>query len=255
MYEGGSGPPLLLLHSGLGTWRDWRPILPALEQHHHVIAPTSPGSIGGPPLALQGVGLAAAFADHAERVLDARGVDGPVRVAGSSFGGVVALEMARRGRVRSAVALAPPYVEVMGAPLVFLVAFLIMQAILRPTTPLHGRYARSRRGPGLFLHGSSRPTVVEPSDLVMTMRSMARFPLWLALRQGGLRPAHPDYSSITCPITIVRGTKDRIMARWMLRRWATAVPEADLVEMAGLPHHPQLRDPAVIAELILSRSR
>jgi hypothetical protein len=39
-HRGGSGTPLLLLHGISVTWRSWKPVLPMLEAHHDVIAPT-----------------------------------------------------------------------------------------------------------------------------------------------------------------------------------------------------------------------
>ena len=48
----GEGPPLLLLHSGFSTWREWRRVLAMLSSARDVLAPTLPGSHGGPPLPL-----------------------------------------------------------------------------------------------------------------------------------------------------------------------------------------------------------
>ena len=46
-YVGGQGSDLVLLH-GLGnTWEVWKPVLPALEARHRVIALTLPGHYGG----------------------------------------------------------------------------------------------------------------------------------------------------------------------------------------------------------------
>ena len=50
-YEGGQGSSLVLLHGFGGTWRMWKPLLPLLEPHHRVIAPTLPGHTGGVALA------------------------------------------------------------------------------------------------------------------------------------------------------------------------------------------------------------
>ena len=49
-HRGGSGPPLVCLHGFTDTWRTWELVLPALERHHDVLAPTLPGHAGGPPL-------------------------------------------------------------------------------------------------------------------------------------------------------------------------------------------------------------
>ena len=38
------------LHGFMDTWRTWELVLPALERHHDVLAPTLPGHAGGPPL-------------------------------------------------------------------------------------------------------------------------------------------------------------------------------------------------------------
>ena len=47
-HRGGTGTPLVLLHGFTDTWRTWKPVLPALEEHHDVFAPTLPGHHGGP---------------------------------------------------------------------------------------------------------------------------------------------------------------------------------------------------------------
>jgi pimeloyl-ACP methyl ester carboxylesterase len=38
------------LHGFLDTWRTWELVLPALERHHDVLAPTLAGHAGGPPI-------------------------------------------------------------------------------------------------------------------------------------------------------------------------------------------------------------
>ena len=46
----GSGPPLVLLHGFIDTWRTWELVLPALERRHDVLALTLAGHGGGPAL-------------------------------------------------------------------------------------------------------------------------------------------------------------------------------------------------------------
>jgi len=98
-HRGGSGPPLVLLHGFMDTWRTWELVLPALERRHDVLALTLPGHAGGPP-------LDGDVADALERALDVAGF-ATAHVAGNSAGGFLALELAARGRARSVVAFAP----------------------------------------------------------------------------------------------------------------------------------------------------
>jgi hypothetical protein len=39
-HRRGSGQPLVCLHGFTGTWRTWELVLPVLERHHDVLAPT-----------------------------------------------------------------------------------------------------------------------------------------------------------------------------------------------------------------------
>src|SRR5256885_731808 len=104
LHRGGGGAPLVLLHGFMDSWRTWELVLPALERHHDVLAPTLAGHAGGPPL--DGDATGAALADAVERAMDEAGF--PIaHIAGNSLGGYVALELAARGRAKTVVALAP----------------------------------------------------------------------------------------------------------------------------------------------------
>ena len=102
----GSGEPLVLLHGGAGTWRLWEPVIPLLEPHHDVLALTLAGHWGGAPLPVGGPAGIEALVERAESDMEAEGVHA-AHIAGGSLGGWVALELARRGRAKSVVAIAP----------------------------------------------------------------------------------------------------------------------------------------------------
>jgi pimeloyl-ACP methyl ester carboxylesterase len=103
-YEGGQGSTLVLLHGFGGTWRSWKPILPMLEKHHHVVAPTLPGHIGGIKLKKRAspVSISEAVAEQ----LQDRGIYN-AHFVGQSLGGWAVFEMARFGLARSALGLSP----------------------------------------------------------------------------------------------------------------------------------------------------
>ena len=106
LYRAGSGEPLLLLHGFTGAWMHWRPLLEGLSQRYEVIAPTLAGHDGARAYPLSSPMNLAGSTDALEGDLDELGV-GSAHIAGNSMGGALALELAKRGRARSVVALAP----------------------------------------------------------------------------------------------------------------------------------------------------
>jgi pimeloyl-ACP methyl ester carboxylesterase len=105
LYRAGSGEQIVLLHGFTGAWHHWRPLLPGLSARYEVIAPTLAGHDGGPPFPEGAMSFASAC-DHLEGHLDELGV-GKAHIVGNSLGGGLALELAKRGRAFSVVALAP----------------------------------------------------------------------------------------------------------------------------------------------------
>ena len=106
LYRAGSGEPLLLLHGFTGAWMHWRPLLEELSERYEVIAPTLAGHHGGRPYPADSPMTFAGSVDQLEGDLDELGVDS-AHIVGNSMGGALALELAKRGRARSVVALAP----------------------------------------------------------------------------------------------------------------------------------------------------
>jgi pimeloyl-ACP methyl ester carboxylesterase len=100
----GRGEPLLLLHGMGSSRRDFAPVAPELATSFEVVALDLPGSGLSPHLRQRPT--VAAITDAVEHTLDAEGL-GTVHVLGNSLGARVALELARRGRARSVVAMAP----------------------------------------------------------------------------------------------------------------------------------------------------
>ncbi len=99
----GAGTPVVLLHSGGMSSRQWRSLAERLAANHRVLAPDLLGSGKNPPWPGDlpfGYELDVAAV---ARVLDR--VDGAVHLVGHSYGGLVALTLARHARAPGALAV------------------------------------------------------------------------------------------------------------------------------------------------------
>lgn len=191
----GRGPRVLLLHSGFHTWVEFRRVIQLLADDYEVLATTQPGSAGGPPLDPRR-SMLTQHAEYVHSVLDDVGWDQDVTAVGSSFGGVLALELLGRGRVTSAVGLAPPWVE--GAGLAYYGAvFSSVLPLIRLSRPLWPWTTRSATVNGLWFHQSRRPADVADADVVALLDSVARFPFFrTGLGSGSRGPGMPEFTKI-----------------------------------------------------------
>ena len=252
-HRGGSGTPLVCLHGFTDTWRTWELVLPALERHHDVLAPTLPGHAGAPPIADVSSGV---LADAVERAMDDAGF-GLAHIVGNSLGGYVALQLAARGRASSVVALAPaggwaPGDETFRDTLGH---FTTMQEQLRAAAPhaeaivatTEGRRRATQYTTTRFEH---IPRELLAHQMVGAAACQAVGPLVeYALRDGWPLEAE----RITCPVRVVWGTDDRLLpwpdsAARFRDDW---LPHADWVVLDGVGHCPQLDVPLETAQLIV----
>ena len=101
VLEGGSGPELILLHGRGNAATTWFPLLPTLARSHRVVAVDLPGFGQSSARRFRGGGFEAGlafFTDAIEHWLVTEGHTGAA-IAGHSLGGLVAVELARRGHV------------------------------------------------------------------------------------------------------------------------------------------------------------
>jgi pimeloyl-ACP methyl ester carboxylesterase len=102
----GDGPPLVLMHGGHGAWLHWARNIDALARHFGVWVVDLPGygdsSVPSAP-------TLESLLDATQPTLDALlGARTPIALAGFSFGGLVAAQLAaRRGAVRALGLLGP----------------------------------------------------------------------------------------------------------------------------------------------------
>jgi pimeloyl-ACP methyl ester carboxylesterase len=252
-HRGGSGPPLLCLHGFTDTWRTWELVLPALERHHDVLAPTLLGHAGGPPLA--GAIDAALLPDAVERAMDEAGFE-TAHMVGNSLGGYLALRLAARGRAKSVVALAPAggWAEGDASFGETLDHFVTMQEQVRAAVPHADALLASARGRRLAtLYTTTNFEHIPAALLAHQMRGVAScevVPMIEYARREGYRL---EAEKIACPVRIVWGTEDKLLP-WpsaAVRYRTDWLPHADWVELEGVGHCPQLDIPLETAQLIL----
>ncbi|MGY2873442.1 hypothetical protein ACVW00_000632 [Marmoricola sp. URHA0025 HA25] len=250
MVRAGTGPRLVLLHSGFHTWVEFRRLVRLLAEDFDVLATTQPGSAGGPPLDPRR-SMLEQHADYVETVLDDLGWHEGVTAVGSSFGGVLGIEVLGRGRAERVVALAPPWVSGAGLPYYATLFSSVLPAV-RLSRPLWPYSTRSATINGLWFHQSRRPTQLDRADVSALLDSVARFPFFrtgLSARARG--PGMPNLSAVdSARVTLVWGSRDFLVPRWMRDRWSAALPQASVVQLPGFAHQPHVQDARAIASVV-----
>jgi pimeloyl-ACP methyl ester carboxylesterase len=246
----GTGEPLVLIH-GLGlAWRCWKPILPALERTHRVIAVDLPGFGDAPPF--DGTPpTVAALADAVEADLDADDVDG-VHVAGNSLGGWIALELARRGRALSVVALAPAGLELPPERAYVVSLNETMRLRARAAARVAGLVASNAvTRTAVLAPMRTRPWRVPRDDAAAEIRDFGR--------SAGFQPTirctvatrvASGLREIAVPARVCFGTRDVMLGAFTAPRFAAAIPQADLVPLPGCGHVPMVDAPDRVARAI-----
>ena len=207
-FREGDGEPLLLIH-GLGlSWRSWKPVLPMLTRSHDVVAIDVPGFGTAAPLRDQ-TPTVAALADAVEAELDRSHLD-RVHVAGNSLGGWIALELARRGRTTSAVAISPSGMETPAERVAVIAMNELMRARNIAAAPAAKLLTANRASRSLMLGGlHGRPWCVPASDAAAEIRDFATAPGFqptLASTTGSRLPT--GLSDIRVPVRICFATED-----------------------------------------------
>ena len=261
-YRGGpteppaEGPPIVLVHGIGGSWRNWLPIIPALERRRDVLAV---GLLGHHPSQPFGEGVSpsvSALVDALEHELDQAGFD-RVHLVGNSLGGWVALELAKRGRALSVVALSPGGGYRPGALVPDLTALRLMfehRLVKRWLAPRAERMvSRPRLRRLLFAATFGHPenvTAVEGAAMLRSFGGAATFvDLLRSMKANG---ALADLDRISVPVLIAWGTRDFVLPRrWFAPLLRDGIPGAEFRELPGLGHVPMVDDPEQVAGLIL----
>lgn len=254
-FRRGKGEPLLLVHAAMLNWRVWTPLLGRLTAERDVLAPTLPGHLGGPQLSGPWLPDMAAFVDYLEAEMDAAGWE-RTDVVGNSLGGWCALELARRGRARRVVAIAPVGMHTDEQALRWVRQFGRVQVMAKRTRWLSAIAMASplvrRKGLALVaVHGDRLPAALARDLFDAVAASHLPEIFASALATDADIPTIKQAEQIDVPVLVLWGNGDRLVGRDQIERYLAVLPDAQLVELDGLGHCPQLDDPERVATEIL----
>jgi pimeloyl-ACP methyl ester carboxylesterase len=247
---------VVLIHGFTGAWHHWRPVLADLVARYEVIAPTLAGHDGGPPFP---VGLEMTFesaADSFEAHLDELGV-GTAHFVGNSLGGAIALELAKRGRARTVVALAPAGGWDDGDPELQRLATLFRRTVRlarlsEGLTRLVVRRPSTRRL--AFRDAMRHGELLSPPEALALSRATARCVVAdaaiAALAAGRTAPLR-ELDRIACPVLVASPQYDRILpAELHAPRFRREIPGVEARTLAGCGHVPMWDDTPLVVSTI-----
>jgi pimeloyl-ACP methyl ester carboxylesterase len=249
----GSGEPLVLLH-GLGSRRQaWAPVIERVAAQRQAITVDLPGFGESPP---DDSGTTLTVADHADRLqafFAEAGVERP-HVGGNSMGGGVALELGRRGAVRSATLFSP--IGFWGRP---------GQAWCR--WALRGGYEAGRRLPAklqsltatrlsMFVYAYGQPFKPPAEEVLDAAQSGRDAPGFLDALTYGLDFRFSEPGALReIPVTIAWGRRDVLLPFWTQpRRARRMLPWARHLSLPRCGHIPFYDDPERCAAVLLEGS-
>ena len=244
----GAGEPLLVLH-GIGSARqDWATLLPHLAPDFDVLAVDLPGH--GESAPVSGRPTVAALTDAVEADLDARGLS-RVHVLGNSLGGRIALELARRGRARSVVAVAPSGTNVVPERLYQMSVMATARVLSRALKPVLPALSRSRAARTLLLAGlRAQPWRATEDELRAVGQGFGSSPDFFSQLFWALLVDLPvGLSKIRCPVTLAQGVFDPI-APMQTPRFVAIIPGSTFASLRWSGHAPHSDQPALIARLV-----
>jgi len=249
----GSGEPLLLLH-GTGSYcRVWDRVIPLLTKEAETIAVDLPG-FGRSSSRAVPLRDMTRLVDVIEEFMDAHELSRP-HVIGNSGGGWMALELAKRGRAMTVVALGPMgmwhtrnnrspfYVR-----LNFHLSYRAANALRRWEKPI----LRSRIGrAALMSQVMGRPWALSYEEALGTVTNFLDSPGIMDMAEAVANGRFVDGHLIDVPVTVAYGRRDAALLPRHRRR-EEVPPQTRWLTLPRCGHVPMADDPELVAGVILS---
>jgi pimeloyl-ACP methyl ester carboxylesterase len=237
---GGTGSPVVYLHTAGGP--RWDPFLDALAERHTVYAPDHPGTGATARDAIHSVDDLWDLVLIYDELLDGLGL-GSVPVIGSSFGGMVACELAalRRDRVSRLILIDPiglwlddnPVTQYMLLPQDQLIATLFENTEAEPVKQF------------LTLPEDPDEMAVAIADSIWALGTTGKF-VWPIPDKGLKKRLH----RIDAPTLIIWGEHDRLISPVYAQEFANRIAGSTVQIVRGAGHVPQWEQLDVVGPLV-----
>lgn len=245
----GSGRPVVLVH-GIGHRRTaWFDVYDRLAEQFDVIAIDLPGFGQSPPPTAPDSYSMLSWAEQLERMFDELGLDRP-HVVGNSLGGLLALTLASRGSISSAVALSPAGFTGRQGTLVAGAVLLGMKAAARGPRMVLRLFAnnvqlRRLAFASLYVHPERLSPEIAYGDSINLRESPGFWPCFRKATRLNFR-AKPEV-----PVTIGWGDKDRLLLPSQAEVARRRLPDARHEPLPNCGHVPMLDDPDAVVRLVV----
>ncbi len=234
----------------------WAPVVELLEAEREVLNVDLPGFGESPPDEAGTELTVADYGDRLQRFFAEMGVERP-HVAGSSLGGGIALELGRRGTVRSVTAISP-------------IGFWRRAGLAWCRGVLRAEYVLGKAGPetmppspglvlerlALSLVAFGHPFQVPAEEVIATGEAGRAAPGFSDGLSHGLDYFFSDPGALReIPVTIAWGRRDLLLPPiTQARRARRLLPWARHVSLPGCGHVPFYDDPELCAAMVLRGS-
>ncbi|WP_214368423.1 alpha/beta fold hydrolase [Pseudonocardia sp. H11422] len=238
---GGSGSPVVYLHTAGGP--RWDAFLDALAEHHTVYAPDHPGTGATARDSIHQVDSLWDLTLIYDEILDGLGL-ASVPVIGSSFGGMMACELAalRPERVSKMVLIDPIGLWRDDAPVT--PYMMLSQADLVAT--LFSNLAAKPVQDFLTLPTDPKEMAIAMADSVWALGTTGKF-VWPIPDKGLKKRLH----RVTASTLIVWGEDDKLISPVYAQDFAAAIADSRVELVAGAGHVPQWEQLDTVRPLVL----
>jgi pimeloyl-ACP methyl ester carboxylesterase len=245
----GVGEPMLLIHGTGGSRHHWL-VIDRLAAHRELFLVDLPGHAESDPPPDGTPHTPIGYAEVLARLLDTLGIQ-TAHAVGNSVGGWTALELAKLGRARAVVAIAPAGLWPKRDPWRSAFQLWSQYRMGRLFAPLVPPLMRSSLGRTLLMSGTVAKPRQMPAEAAIEMATtFASTPTFKAHLRETRRGRFRDGHDIAVPVTVAWGEKERLIPK-KARRRDELPAHTRHVTLPGCGHSPMWDSPELVAQTIL----